>query len=157
VNNKLRFTLFTINGSVEINSSNDFKDDRWVHIAATYDGVNAKIYENGVLTGTQSITGNIINNTNGIGFGCDYDSTSNYIMGRLQDFEVSKSLLFTSNFTVPSTIPNSNTAVLRMLFNEGTGTPIDTSTTNANVLPLLPGLDQPDWFIGKYDLIKETI
>jgi hypothetical protein len=44
---------------VGVNCSSSVSTNTWVHVAGTYDGSNLKIYKDGVLCGTQALTGTI--------------------------------------------------------------------------------------------------
>jgi len=53
----------------------------WYHIAATYDGSNQKLYINGVLVDTESMTGSIPTNNNSLFIGGD--TTDRYFDGKI--------------------------------------------------------------------------
>ncbi|MFA6980846.1 MAG: LamG-like jellyroll fold domain-containing protein [Ignavibacteriaceae bacterium] len=59
-NNQLRFKVATSGGAARpaINAA-DLKTGEWIHVVGVYDGVNAKIYMNGLLKGTLPLTGTV--------------------------------------------------------------------------------------------------
>ena len=59
----LSFGLYTTTGYAELDApitASSFTDGNWHHVAATYDGVNCRVYKDGVLIGTSNKTGNIV-------------------------------------------------------------------------------------------------
>jgi hypothetical protein len=44
---------------IGVNCSTSVSTNTWVHVAGTYDGTNLKIYKDGVLCGTQALTGTL--------------------------------------------------------------------------------------------------
>ena len=64
---------FVVNSSTQIKSTSTITTGQWYHLVATYDGANIKLYFNGSLESTTSLTGNI-----------DYsDGSRNTIIGSL--------------------------------------------------------------------------
>lgn len=63
-------------------------EDQWVHIAATYDGSAKKIYRNGILIGTQNISGPI--GTDGYAFAMigSTNGISNFFKGSIDEFRL---------------------------------------------------------------------
>ena len=67
----------------------------WLHIAATYDGANMKIYTNGVHEATTAATGTIEDSAEQFNIGCSSGggSTSNFFDGQIAGVWVGKSAL----------------------------------------------------------------
>jgi hypothetical protein len=62
---RAEFFVDTVTGrNTTILSSYTIQINQWTHVAGSYDGVNAKLYVNGVLIGTEPITGNLMVNSN---------------------------------------------------------------------------------------------
>lgn len=72
--NKIRFFC----GSALATSASTVSINTWCHVAATYDGVNMKIYLNGVLDQTVPYSGNVTPNTSAFTVGKDQSNTSEF-------------------------------------------------------------------------------
>lgn len=71
-----------------VTASTNLAAGSWFHIAGVYDGSYVKIYINGVLggTGSQTISGNIVSNSNNMQFGKYYDA--NYMDGLIDEIRL---------------------------------------------------------------------
>ena len=67
--NHLCWYVYTENTVQDIQSDIVINTGQWYHFAATYDGTDAKMYINGTIAGTASLTGNLRNNGSNIYFG----------------------------------------------------------------------------------------
>jgi hypothetical protein len=69
-------------GSTSLNHNSDIPSTgTWYHIAVTYDGTNQKLYINGDLKDTESMTGSIPTNSNSLYIGGD--TTDRYFDGKI--------------------------------------------------------------------------
>lgn len=59
---KLQFVLSFASTQVKLNANTSLIANHWYHIAAVYDGVNMKIYINGILDASQAQTGSFTSN-----------------------------------------------------------------------------------------------
>lgn len=62
----------------------------WVHLVGVYDGSSVKVYVNGQLegTGTQPISGSIVNETSPIRLGYKYGSNTEFLKGKIDQVRV---------------------------------------------------------------------
>ncbi len=61
----------------------------WEHYAETYDGSSVKLYKNGRLISTTSLTGNMLSPTNNIAIGCDnYSCAGRYYKGQIDQVRI---------------------------------------------------------------------
>jgi Concanavalin A-like lectin/glucanases superfamily len=155
-----------------LQSTIDIPNDRWQHVAFMYDGSVAKLYLDGKPIGNGVGNGKIYNTLSKISIGGleNGNKYENRYDGRIQDIEICKDVLYPwkivnpvtyettyiNEFIPPITPPNNPSAVLRILASEGTGiTLADTSGNNNNATLQSTGINQADWFIGKYDVLVD--
>jgi chitodextrinase len=81
----------------------------WRHLVMTHDGVNDKIYVNGVLKNSKAATGDMKSTTKPFGIGYDPIDTTNYFNGALDDVSIYNTALtaaeITALYTAQSTAP----------------------------------------------------
>jgi hypothetical protein len=65
----------------------------WFHLAATYNGSQIKIFYNGILETTQSVTGAITSNSNNLYIGTDKDRAIYTVDGKMDDVRIYGSAL----------------------------------------------------------------
>jgi hypothetical protein len=81
---------FRINGSdaTRVNSTTSYPvDGTWGHVAATYDGVNMKLFINGIQEGGNIASSNIVANAVNLGIGAD-PSPADYFQGQMDEVRV---------------------------------------------------------------------
>jgi hypothetical protein len=79
-----------VNGTstVTATSSAVVKLNEWAHVAATFDGTNMKVYVNGKLTGTKSLTYKIVDNGENFRIGEGSKFTARTFKGRIRDVSI---------------------------------------------------------------------
>ncbi|HRO43213.1 MAG TPA: T9SS type A sorting domain-containing protein [Flavipsychrobacter sp.] len=82
------FTVQTTAGTVTTTSSNALSVGTWYHIAATYDGVDMKIYVNGALVGSSAQTGFVVNNNSQLFIGRTGGTTPLYFSGGMEEVRI---------------------------------------------------------------------
>ena len=103
---------------------------QWRHLVMTHDGVNDKIYVNGVLKNSKPATGDLKSTTKPFGIGYDPIDTTNYFNGALDEVMVFNTaltaaeitVLYTAQTLVPAVV---NARVAAYSFN---GSGLDSST-----------------------------
>jgi hypothetical protein len=103
------FMYINTGGDPVISSTSTIAFGVWAHIAIVRQGTSLKLYLNGALDTTVTISSglgfNLSNGGTRIGRGFDVDSTNGYFTGYLSNLRAVKgTAVYTSNFT-PSTIP----------------------------------------------------
>lgn len=63
-------------------------ENQWVHIAATYDGNTEKLYRNGVLIGTQSVSGTLMTSGTADGNLGAFSAGGEYFNGKIDEFKL---------------------------------------------------------------------
>ena len=76
---------FYVNG-VNAHGSSNVADGNWHHWVGTYDGTNINLYIDGALAGTQTLSGSIVNCSQGFGLGNAFFSS--YLNGELDEVGV---------------------------------------------------------------------
>lgn len=95
----------------------NLSSNTWYHVATTFDGSAIKLYVDGTLVDTLSVTGTISQTTEDICFGAEEENnncTSDFFKGFIDEVRISDTVRYTSNFT-PSAKPfvrDSNTKLL---------------------------------------------
>lgn len=91
---KVRFTIGTLNGRIELESVSTVTLGAWQNWTATYDGSVMKIYLNGVLDASLMTTGQIIYSSNTtLGMGARTTGTTQYLDGALDEVSLWSSAL----------------------------------------------------------------
>jgi hypothetical protein len=137
-------------GSNPTSNAGAFPLNQQVHIALTWDGVNARLFQAGVLVSTAALSGG---NT---GTPSKYLTIGNYtgaarpFPGIISEVRISNIARYTASFTPPTApfTPDANTVGLYHL-NEGQGTVAQDSSSNANH-GTLSGSPLPTWAAGKW-------
>lgn len=81
--------MFAGNGAFpDFNASTDVTDGVWHHIAATYDGANAKLYIDGVLENSIAATGTINNSSYSVAFGENLQATGRHFDGSMDNVRI---------------------------------------------------------------------
>ena len=144
-------TYFKINGSASSNTGriqvNSFDydlgaDNNWHHIALVRDGSSGKIFIDGTVYATTTSWAGINSSLN-VAFIGNYQLVENAFAGSLSNFRVTKTALYTANFTVPTLplVPIANTVLLI----NGLST-VDRSNNNLTVIDL----NQPPTYTTGY-------
>ena len=79
----VRVYLNTSAGEVIIDGTTALAPNEWAHIAVTYDGADARIYVNGQVDGSMSVTGELTQSDNEVRIG--RGEPAGYFMGMLDD------------------------------------------------------------------------
>jgi hypothetical protein len=143
-------TYFKINGSSSSSTGRievpwhvyDLYDFSWHHVALVRDGSSGKIFIDGTeYASTTSWAG--INSSLNVAFIGNYQLVNHAFPGQLSNFRVTKTALYTGNFTVPTLplVPIANTV---LLFNARSS--IDTSNNNLTIIDL----NQPPTYTTGY-------
>ena len=87
--NKVQFTLYTT-GEVDRTalSVSTIGTNTYTHIAGTYDGINIKIYVNGILENTSSATGLITTSNSSLLIGKNVDNSSQNWIGDMDEIAI---------------------------------------------------------------------
>lgn len=80
----LRF--WVASGHVEVPLNPNYVNT-WMHVVATYDGANAKLYINNTLVATATVTGNLTTNTSDMYIGLGQDWMTNFY-GAMDDLQI---------------------------------------------------------------------
>lgn len=143
-NNKLQFVVSINNVQQKLASATALNANTWYHVAATYDGVNMKIYINGVLDATKAQTGSV-NSTGAFNVGYLYNTSRNF-NGKIDEVRVWKRALSQTeisqnmcNVSVPAT-----SLAAYWKFNEGSGSSVQDTSGNGVTLTLT-GVDASNW------------
>jgi len=95
--------IMTDNGFAQnFNVPVGFNDNKWHHIAVTYDGTNIAYYSDGVSVSTASLSGTISYNTTTYPkafIGTDPAISSSYFKGNVSNFQIFNTALTTANVT----------------------------------------------------------
>lgn len=140
-------------GTVAASSSN-ITTGNWHHITGTYDGSWVKIYLDGkeLGRGSQSISGNIISDSNEIRFGFETSYNIDYLDGKLDEIRFYNRAL--SPAEVQALYNWSPGPVAYWDFNEGGGQSASDRSGNGNTMTLgsTAGTDvnDPSWTTGKF-------
>jgi hypothetical protein len=106
VDTKIQLGLSTSGSSwaLELPSPLSYNDNVWHHIAATRSGETARLFIDGVLVATGTISGSLMAISSAIRIGRNTaGSTTFQFAGNMQDFMVTKGVArYTTNFTPPS-------------------------------------------------------
>jgi Concanavalin A-like lectin/glucanases superfamily len=73
---------------VGVNCSSSVSTNTWVHVAGTYDGSNLKIYKDGVLCGTQALTGTIPASTGDLTLGNSGNLYPEKLVGKIDEVKM---------------------------------------------------------------------
>jgi len=129
-------SFFSINGSgsgSRISSGAvDIFDGQWHHVALVRNGSSGKMFIDGVQQASTSSWGGI-NSTLQYAFIGNYQLAGDVFFGKLSNFRVTKTALYTTDFTVPSLplVPITNTVLLL-----NSDTPYDSSNNHLAVVAL---------------------
>lgn len=137
------FQVVANGDSTTVNSNITIRDGEWHHLVGTYDGIEQKIYIDGVLRNSSGKTGNIQNiNTYAIG---GLGETAQFL-GSIDEVRIYTRAL--SAAEVESLYRWSPGPVAHYDFNEGSGSSLNDQSGNGNSSTDF-GADS-DWTIGKY-------
>ena len=110
-------SFFSINGSGSgsriTSGAVDIFDNQWHHIALVRNGSSGKMFIDGTQQASTTSWGGI-NSTLQYAFIGNYQLAGDVFFGKLSNFRVTKTALYTSNFTVPTLplVPVANTVLL---------------------------------------------
>lgn len=123
----LRLRLFTGTGLVEAPSGADpgilLQNDRWYHVAGSYDGATLRVFVNGRLSASNDCGAQtIITTGQPLRIGANTSGTIAYFAGIIDEVRISASARYTANFAVPVApfVDDSDTRLLLHL-DEGAG------------------------------------
>jgi hypothetical protein len=123
-----------------LNSATTLTNNTWYHIAVTRSGTTMKIYINGTLSSsdTQTKYGSPIGvNANGVICRDSIDTYPNQVLfnkGFLYQLRVTKSLVYTGNFTAPTTDLTDTGANCLLLMKVSNSVMVDGKTTTPNTI-----------------------
>ncbi len=107
----------------------------WIHVAATYDGVNTKMYINGVLEGTTAFTAAIVNSTNILEIANDPSTAARFFQGSIDEvrlWNVARTDADIKSNMTKKLIGNESGLVGYWRFDETSGTSMNDETSNNN-------------------------
>ena len=84
----------------------------WSHIAGTYDGATVKLYVNGVLAGSQAVTGNILTSTGALRIGGNA-VWGEYFAGLIDEVRIYNTALTQTQIQADMNTPIGNSLVLQ--------------------------------------------
>jgi hypothetical protein len=111
------FEGYANNGSDNAFSAGTVTAGQWAHVVFIYDGSSMKIYQNGVLVGSQTLSGAIINSTHSLDIGHEYVGTNLFFSGQIDEVQLFNYPLTDAQVKL---LNNQNSAVR---FGPATGTP----------------------------------
>ena len=154
--NKLGFDMGNGTNEYDGSASQVLSLETWYHYAASWDGTTVRIFINGVLGNSGTLSGGNIGNPNltlNIG---NSSINSNAAPVTLSEVRFSNIARYTANFTPPNSpfSPDTNTLGL-WHFSEGSGTTTADASANANK-GILTGTPLPVWTAGKWFLGGST-
>lgn len=76
------------NAFTDFYSTTSVTDGNWHHVAATYDGINAKIYIDGILENQLGGTANLNNSTYSVSIGENLQMLGRYFTGNMDDIRI---------------------------------------------------------------------
>lgn len=84
-NSHFEFAISTTNqNNAYLRSTTTITQGQWYHVVGTYDGTHSKIYVNGILENTASVSGNLLSSPASVYFGAK-DGSSRYFTGVLDE------------------------------------------------------------------------
>ncbi|MEA3309018.1 MAG: LamG domain-containing protein [Chloroflexota bacterium] len=87
-NSHFEFAISTANqNNAYLWSTTTITQGQWYHVVGTYDGTYSKIYVNGVLENTKSVSGNLLSSPASVYFGAK-DGSSRYFTGALDEVAI---------------------------------------------------------------------
>lgn len=104
-------------GILDSNLSPGIQPDQWYHIAYTYDGTTHRLFVNGLAQATNT-SAQVFNssNTRFVIGGQDLKTSEvSDLEGNLVGFRISKTALYTSTFTLPSSLPGNDVNTVFLL------------------------------------------
>ena len=129
-------SFFSINGSGSgsriVSGAVDIFDSQWHHVALVRNGSSGKMFIDGIQQASTTSWGGI-NSTLQYAFIGNYQLAGDVFFGKLSNFRVTKTALYTTDFTVPSLplVPIANTVLLL-----NSATPYDSSNNHLAVVAL---------------------
>ena len=141
-----RINQATAGATFQITANEAYPDDgmTWIHVAATYDGTNARLYVNGALQADVAWGVPIQKNSLPLTIGAEADGDLN-LVGVVSDVRVYKvALCETSISAIAGDGKHYSKLAGRWSFDEGSGDTASDSSQNANHATL----EQPSWGAG---------
>lgn len=89
-------------------SSDFISANNWYHIVVTYDGSNAKFYNNGLLINTIPQTGSSVSNNNPLRFGANSLLNADWFHGKIDDISIYNRALTACDVDSMFNLPNPN-------------------------------------------------
>ena len=125
-NNSAAVIYFASSGGNH-NLTTSVNNSDWVHYVFTFDGLQSKIYKNGILLGTSSVTRNTINQNNIFRLGLSESGAANNFNGALDELKIYDTVLTQAQITQ---LYNGTVAVAPVVTNLPN---VFTTSTTANI------------------------
>ncbi|MCX6132220.1 MAG: FG-GAP-like repeat-containing protein [Ignavibacteriales bacterium] len=140
------FNFITQSGSQGFGAPISLQLNQWYFVVGTWDGITAKIYVNNSLLGSQSVSGQLVADSNPLTLGLDSPGSAEYLQGKLDDIRIYDRSLSaaevdslyrvggwpTSTSTLPGEYSADANTVLLLHMNETSGSMITDASGNAN-------------------------
>lgn len=146
-NNKLRLLLWISGSPPSTSSTADVPINTWTFVTGTYDGVNIKVYINGIQAGVTPQTGNI--DSQAAAFGIGQMDAATFLKGLIDDVRIYGEALNATQIlnlyygNEPSTL----NLKLQYKLDEGSGTTTIDSSGNSNTGTITAATYSSDVFI----------
>ena len=137
-----------VNSGASVTSASTISEGTWTHIAGTYDGVNLKVYINGVLEGSVGYTNDFIASSNDFKIGGGLANNTEYFIGDIADVRIWNVARTQSEIALYKDVPLIGTEsglVGNYQFHEGFGSSASNSATG-NAYP--GSINNPIWVEG---------
>ena len=133
---KVQLVVSTSSGNNKLNGNKSLTTGQWYHLAGTYDGSTMKIYINGILDVSQSLTGNV-SSFGAFNLGYNYN-VSRFFDGEMEEVSVWKTALSQATIrdwmcrSITSSHPNYANLEAYWKFDNGTGSTVTDHAGNSH-------------------------
>jgi hypothetical protein len=86
--NRIAFRTGLVSGPVDLESSINFETNKWYHLAVVFDGVQKRLYINGVLDASAAFSGPLLENNFKLAFGGNTEQADRGFKGQLEAVRV---------------------------------------------------------------------